>query len=296
MNLPKDFPALDALLKKMGARFVEEIDIILIDTGVIVRPEIFVIVDDIPTIEKRKVALYLNDAWRYNNMYNDFPKYHIVNCKTLQDMRQYGHYNRYCSTHRTDGKFFVKLSASEELSLHKLHLCKNCLEKLNIMYGANVFPQDTENFPLADWFEVFDVNENLEEIEGLDAEFDYLSESWKKRSLECREKANWTCQECGINLKKDHHLLHAHHQWGTQFNDPHDLIALCIRCHAEQPGHGHSLLKFRATYPEFQRKYGNDSTSNQSLNLQVSQLRENSSNSSDNYLISDYTEEDDIPF
>ena len=96
---------------------------------------------------------------------------------------------------------------------------------------------------MADWLEPF---------------FDYSSEDWQRRSENCREEANWTCQECGINLKSNPRLLHAHHEWGTKFNNPQDLIALCIGCHAEQPRGGHRTLKYYPDYEEFMRKYGEE--------------------------------------
>lgn len=305
MNLPKIFPKLDTLLDKMITTFrpfKKMVDIQLDGPGILVPQNEFDIIDEtIPIVHKRKAVFYIWDTITYRKnaetygWKNKEPRYHVVNCKTLQEMQERNRFGQYQASARTDGSFPVK-SSNEEPDTLELIVCRYCLKQLNEIYGVNLFPSEPENFPLADWFEAFDVNENLEEIEGLDVKFDYSSESWKKRSLECREKANWTCQECSVNLKKDHYLLHAHHQWGTQFNNLQDLIALCIRCHAEQPGHGHRLLKYRASYLEFERKYGKDLPSNQSLNLQVSQIRENSSNSSDNYLISDYTEEDDIPF
>ena len=96
---------------------------------------------------------------------------------------------------------------------------------------------------MADWLEPF---------------FDYSSDEWKERSQTCREKANWTCQECGTNLKSDSHFLHAHHKWGTKYDDPEDLIALCIGCHAKQDGGGHRMLKYYPDYEEFMGKYGDE--------------------------------------
>ena len=128
MHLPTDFPKLESLRKRMEApfrRFVEQIDLKLRKGGVTPHPDEYVIVDEIPTIQNRKVVLHLQDAWTYKKRYEDYPKYHIVDCNTLQDMRRYGHYGRYHATKRTDGYFLVKLSVSDELIPHKLNLCKN---------------------------------------------------------------------------------------------------------------------------------------------------------------------------
>ncbi len=130
MNLPRDFPELEALREKMGAPFrlfVEQIDLKLRKGGVTVQPDEYAIVDEIPTVQNRKVVLHLQNAWSYYEKYGDFPKYHVLDCRTLQDMRKYGYYDRYHATRRSDGNFLVKLSDSDELSPHKLNVCKNCL-------------------------------------------------------------------------------------------------------------------------------------------------------------------------
>ena len=270
MNLPTDFPELEALREKMGApfrRFEAQIDIKLRKGGVAVHPDEYVIVDEIPTLKDRKVVLHLQDAWSYQIKYGDYPKYHVVECKTLQNMRRYGHYGRYHATRRSDGDFLVKLSDSDELSLYKLYLCKNCLDKLEELHGSDVFPTEREEFPLADWFETFDYDEELDRSEFPEVPFDYSSQAWRKRSLTCRENAHWKCGQCKIDLKDDHYFLHAHHRWGTKFNDPEDLMALCIRCHAKQPGHGHETLKYDPAYQQFMRKYGGISGAGTRLNL-----------------------------
>ena len=294
MNLPTDFPELEVLLEKTGAtfeRFKPIIDIQLQRGGVPVSLGEFDVIDDkIPIVRKRKVALYLQDAGAYQIKYHDLPKYHIVYCKTLQNMRKYGHYDRYHATRRTNGDFLVKLSTSDELSPLKLNFCKNCLDKLKEQHGSGVFPADPSEFPLADWFETFD--EDLDKTAPSHVPFDYSSEAWQGRSLACREKANWTCLKCDINLETDRHLLHAHHQWGTQYNNLQDLMALCIRCHAEQPGEGHQLLKDYSEYQEFIKKYGDISQSSQRFDLLNQQPRRIREQPTPTYVQTTVTEED----
>ncbi len=243
MNLPKNFPELDELKEKMNAQIEPEIDMQLIDmqmrVGVNLTEDNLEIEGIIPIVKNRKVALYIREPKNYDR-YRDLPKYHITNCKTLQEMRLNREYYKYHASHPTDGKFLVKLSNSGPLKLCKLTLCKNCLKQLRSEYDWNVFDSDPEKFPLEDWFEPFF----------------YSSEDWKVRSQSCRENANWTCSECNINLESNPYLLHAHHEWGTRYNDPEDLKALCIGCHAEQPGGGHQMLKFYPDYQEFMTKYG----------------------------------------
>lgn len=258
MNLPKEFPELKALLEKMSAPFRKFEPLIEIQGSVRVTPDEYDVIDEvIPIVQNRKAVLYLEDAWKIYRQYNDYPKYHVLHCRTLQKMQRYGRYANYHASTRTDGRFLVKLSADEERSLFELDLCRNCLNMLKEQYGTDVFPNDPKEFPLADWFETIENAEEFDQINRSDGSFDYLSNGWKDRSLTCRENASWTCQQCNVNLETDRHLLHAHHQWGTQYNDPEDLIALCIDCHSQQSGGGHKIL---ATYPqhqEFMKKYRN---------------------------------------
>jgi DNA-directed RNA polymerase beta' subunit len=86
----------------------------------------------------------------------------------------------------------------------------------------------------------------------------YESEGWRYLSRQYREKANWQCEQCGIDLNDDKHLLDVHHQQGLQHNSPKDLAALCIGCHADQYGGMHEKLKDSSRYQEFMEKHGDN--------------------------------------
>lgn len=249
MNQSKDFfPKLDALqfpeLKmlrgKMNAQSEPDIDILMASIGVPVTEDKFEVDDGIPIVQNHKSALYIREPANFNR-YGTLPKYHVFHCSKLKEMQEMGQYHRYHASDRTDGKFSLKLSPTSGQSLHELILCQLCLNELRSRFGWNVFPNKPENFPLADWLEPF---------------FDYSSGEWRERSQKCREKANWKCEECRIDLKDDSRFLTGHHKWGTKFNDPEDLIALCIGCHAQQPGFGHRRLRYKSDYRKFMRKYG----------------------------------------
>ena len=234
------FPELKVLREKMHARSEPDIDRQMRLIGVPVTKDKFEIDDGIPIVQNRKVVLYIRAPSIFEGKLT-LPKYHIFHCSTLQKMQEQGQYYKYHASSRTDGKFLLKLPHTNELSLQELVLCWNCLNELRSKFRGNIFPDRPEDFPLEDWLEPF---------------FDYSSEDWQKRSENCRQDANWTCQECNINFESDPHLLHAHHKWGRRFNDPQDLIALCIGCHAEQPGGGHRMLKYYPGYEGFMGKYG----------------------------------------
>ncbi|RKU21989.1 hypothetical protein C6499_20345 [Candidatus Poribacteria bacterium] len=86
--------------------------------------------------------------------------------------------------------------------------------------------------------------------------FDYGADEWKVRSRQLREQAQWRCQACNLSLYQHKHYLHTHHIWGTRYNNPKNLRALCIGCHSEQPGGNHYLLKGTRDYQGFMKRYG----------------------------------------
>ena len=70
---------------------------------------------------------------------------------------------------------------------------------------------------------------------------------WQKLSRWIREKKQWMCEKCRINLEERRSDLHVHHIFGRGFNSPQDLKVLCIACHAEEPGHD-----FMKAHPEYE--------------------------------------------
>ena len=234
------FPELKALREKMDAQSEPDIDILMRSIGVPVTADKFEFDDGIPIFQNRKAVFYIKEPKKFKG-HLTLPKYHIFDCRKLKEMQEQGLYHRYHASDRTDGKFGLKLPSSNTLSLRELVICGYCLNELKSRFGWDVFPNEPEDFPLADWLEPF---------------FDYSSGEWQQRSQKCRKKANWKCEQCGIDLNNDRHFLTAHHKWGTKYNDPEDLIALCIGCHAEQPGGGHRMLKYNPDYEKFMREYG----------------------------------------
>lgn len=81
----------------------------------------------------------------------------------------------------------------------------------------------------------------------------YNSESWKRQSRATRERDGWTCQKCGWTAYgRDRYYLHAHHRrpYGLGGgDDSSNLTSLCLKCHADQPGH--AGLKNSTDYKHF---------------------------------------------
>ena len=103
-------------------------------------------VDDISDVEvlpdgtlgykHRRVLLYIRDrrAFREYEPHNNLPKFHVANCKTLEDMREHGQFEKYVISARSDGKFkmnFIYGFGREESAICELKICKWCLGSLD---------------------------------------------------------------------------------------------------------------------------------------------------------------------
>ena len=259
MKLEKDFSNLDGLLNRMGVPFQPfvppEIKKALVGPGIIVTPdEIVVARNGTLEYQGQKVILYIRDVMGH------LPKYHVVDCRTLKAMRGAGRYKRYVVTRRTDGEFILNFAdnlSRENPETYRLDICKNCLwHELNL---RNVY--DPDKFPLPDWFNAIDPGYQPPptdplygpKITPVTLPVSQYPPDWNLRSFQCRKKAEWKCEECSMDLKLDRKFLHAHHLRGTQYNQPEDLRALCVGCHAEQPRHQMKDLPY---YLEFMEKYG----------------------------------------
>ena len=254
-----DFSKLDDLREQMGVPFQPfvppKIEELITSTGLIVEPDDIIVAPN-GTLEYqgRKVVLYIRDVW------GSLPKYHAVDCQTLQGMRSAGRYKRYVVTRRTDGEFILNFAdnlSRENPETYRLDICKHCLwQELKLKY---VYTPDA--FPLADWFNAIGPSYQPPPIDTIygpkttpvTGPISNYPPDWNLRSLQCREKAGWKCEECSIDLGINRKFLHAHHLRGTRYNQPEDIRALCIGCHAEQPRH---QMKNLPDYLEFMDQYG----------------------------------------
>jgi cytochrome c553 len=54
-------------------------------------------------------------------------------------------------------------------------------------------------------------------------------------SLCVRERANWSCERCGLNLRHEPARLHCSHvysrRWASVRHEPMNALALCVGCH-----------------------------------------------------------------
>ena len=241
MTLPdfSEHEGFNELRQQMGAELIKWIDIDsrLVTEGIEIPPEVIeeYHCDGPLEYKERKVVVHIQDRVNPANL----PKFHVANCRTLEDMRKANEYGRYVVATRTDGRFIVNLLVGGETQKveRRLYVCRNCLMQLN--YKGY-------------WRAASERRDKIVECFDLETFFNQYPPNWTEISYQTREKAGWKCKVCCIDLTSNKKFLHTHHKNGRKNdNSESNLIALCIDCHAKQRDHEH--LRLLQRYAEFQR-------------------------------------------
>lgn len=265
MKLDSKFPALEALIQKMGApqsAWSPDLDAVTLARsefraelvqGIKItwqnNEDLEVGPCNLLLYKGEQVLLYIPELEK---------KFHVADCKTLTNMRDIGRFERYVVTNRTDGIFKVMDFGRPTES--PLDVCKNCLEKIDWKnYADSTWPQRKqifEDFDISDFlFEYTPVFQSRPDrrAEDILAHNSY-AKNWPEISQAYRERRNWICEckgcegcggkGCGADLSGHRKLLHTHHKSGViSDNSDANLMALCLLCHASQPMHGHMKVK-----------------------------------------------------
>jgi hypothetical protein len=172
---------------------------------------------------------------------------HVAECSTLDFMRETGRFKRYDVISRIDGLFPVfgrnfKLKQDLEGEAD-LGVCKNCLKILNYKgYATQSYAiknQVFSDFSFEQFFEVYSSYFKSLPASSNNISSNYTAD-WPSISAKLRSELNYTCEQCGVELKSDSKLLHTHHINGNKVdNGPDNLRVLCADCHKKQPHHGH---------------------------------------------------------
>lgn len=202
-----------------------------------------VAVDDTLEVNGLKCCIYIKNQNQGVNPYSCTSTYrfHLCNCKTIQDMVLKGRKDRYVATSREDGVFPVNAQNYYKEILIPLTLCKNCKDILinNGMYQ--------EPFSLKSFYKEYqpDIPKTFKREEQVPITKKYAP-NHTELANKYKEAVHYKCQGCGVDCSHHHSCLHMHHINGEGTdNKRSNLKILCVVCHMEQPFHDHMKVNSR---------------------------------------------------
>ncbi|WP_319584185.1 HNH endonuclease signature motif containing protein [uncultured Pseudodesulfovibrio sp.] len=162
-------------------------------------------------------------------------RYHLCNCKTIDEKIARGHLYKYVSTTRSDGIFpVIDLSGdrAREIEL-RLELCSNCRELL-LQRGMLTTP-----YSLKEFFRRFqpEIPKTIRKTEQVVVEEMYAPDH-DEIAKRYKEQVGYVCQLCSVDCSSHKQCLHLHHKDGNgQNNLAANLHVLCTDCHTLEHPH-----------------------------------------------------------
>jgi len=176
------------------------------------------------------------------------PKFHFLECHTLERMRHNNHFDdHYASSRNKEGLFIIQgLDDNENpcrLEGIKLFVCRNCLRAENYKGYPDADPNtrtdivrefnigqflDDKDAELGELARIQNMprhNENNAPVNGYNPDFPMISAG-------LRERHDWCCSKCQVDMSEMHGGLHVHHKNLLRYDDrPSNLEVLCALCH-----------------------------------------------------------------
>lgn len=265
MKLYPFLETLDKLREKIGAPkiFGEYTDTLppfkaiqrkLRTTGIEIRLEEISTVGPFLTYENEHlVILYIKNSnsskfdLENNSAERDTPKFHFTWCNWIDDKYKEKRLDRYVVSQSESNLFTVVSREKEnnkrqELTNVRLFPCQRCLGRIGYKGFKYVKGNWSERIEIVKAFSVKDfLDENygnltvLKHIPKFSAN-DNVSGTYTDDFIEIsrrlRERCNWTCSKCGIDMSRRKDGLHCHHINGVKGDNSLDnLQVLCAVCH-----------------------------------------------------------------
>lgn len=262
MKLNVDLSSLIEAVDIMGADNVDfdisfdlgelnPIDLQLSGTGIQVDLSEIDFSEGLAKYQERQVLIYIPDHG-FNVLdvlsgNKEGRKFHVTYCRTLEEMRAKGRFYRYQATNTLDGKFSItgqdQFSSKDVFGEAELHVCKNCLDKLNYQGYKTNKKEIFNNFSIEEFFSTYSSFFPYMPA-GFNKETSGYTNDWSEISARFRAEKNYSCEYCGVCLKSHKALLHVHHVNGIKNdNSRNNLRILCLDCHKKQPSHNHLFVK-----------------------------------------------------
>lgn len=225
--------------------------------------ELRVLKDGTLAYKDSRVLLYIRDVYLYKGGEETLPKFHVSDCRTLQDMRDKKRFERYVVAIRDDGSFELNIAqkGADRLlpAMRRLNVCQNCLAKLRFDGFDYSLPHHQKmglvsGFSIARFFGQYPKSLVVKTPKhtAASAPRNEYSSDFKAISDALKRALAWTCESCKRDCSSPalRRFLNAHHIDGQRNdNSRGNLRVLCLGCHANEPMHGH--LKRLPEYWEF---------------------------------------------
>jgi hypothetical protein len=248
-----------------GGLTIEEIESLAREGLDIPLQDVSVLDDGTLIYKNRRVVLYIRDVKQYRQSEPDeLSRFHVANCKKLEEMRANNRFERYVVATRDSGIFQINLkrynSAKFETSDKLLKVCQLCLHKLNWQDFKQIGGDSSRkrsfvvDFKLTKFFEVYPQNIMAHEPrhDEISAPLNDYGPDFRLVADRLKRQRGYKCDECGADLSKLQRFLHAHHKNGLQSdNSDANIAILCVLDHAKQYNHSH--VRNTADYKEYVR-------------------------------------------
>jgi hypothetical protein len=222
-------------------------------------------------IDGRRVFLYIREWRRFRgetfeeatNAPEQLPRFHVVWCRTLHEMKAEGRFERYVASERVEEPFGIALRTVDGQWVcgdAELLVCRNCLTQTNWMGYRDATRKQRDRivagFSRRRFLET-DTTRFQELPRANDDQPPPLgyAADWAERSAAYRASVQWRCEACGVDCSRHRGLLDTHHRNGVvSDNRASNLRALCKLCHAkEHPNWYRVASKDHRTLEELRR-------------------------------------------
>lgn len=205
-------------------------------------------------IDNRPVFAYIPDHF-YKNFFDnpgELRRVHFAVCRTLQQMKSKGKWDKYRITNRDDDLYPIDTAGHPKRRNVRLYPCKNCLKKVRYKCFSYRHMSSQQQNEIVESFSAKEARDLLwqqfdifKDLKSAQMPTGYAV-NHKKISRAYRANKNFTCEKCGVNLKHKQECIDTHHISGVKNDNRYEnLQCLCKLCHAKEHPHYRPSLECR---------------------------------------------------